>query len=189
MMSFEWNERKRRSKLEKHGLDFLDVSAVFEAPHIEVPSAYSGDEESFLAIGTLEGRCVTVVYTTIPPEARLSESYLFGGRDMKKDKNIKSYTAAKIKAKRVESRTDLSKVDAMTDEKLERLIAEDEDERDIRPDWTRAKLVFPKAKQSVHLRLEQGIIDYFKSHGKGHISRMQAVLKAYVEAHRPRPSE
>ncbi len=104
---------------------------------------------------------------------------------MRKDINFKSFTAAAFKSKRAESRADLNKLDAMTDEKLERLIAEDEDERGIRPDWTQAKLVFPQAKQSVHLRLEQGIIEYFKAHGKGHISRMQAVLKAYVDAHRP----
>lgn len=104
---------------------------------------------------------------------------------MKKDKNIRSYTAEELKAKQAESRTDLSKVDAMSDEELERLIAEDEDERNIQPDWTRAKLILPRAKQSVHLRLEQDVIDFFKSHGKGHIARMQAVLKAYVEAHRP----
>jgi uncharacterized protein (DUF4415 family) len=104
---------------------------------------------------------------------------------MKRDKNIKSYTAAELKAKRADSRTDLTKVDAMTDEELERRISEDEDERDLKPDWTRARLVLPAPKQSVHLRLEQEIIDFFKSHGKGHISRMQAVLKAYVDAHRP----
>ena len=63
MKRFEWDERKRRSNLEKHGLDFLDISAVFEAPHVVVPSVYSGDEERFLAIGTFEDRCVTVVYT------------------------------------------------------------------------------------------------------------------------------
>ncbi|MFZ0945868.1 MAG: BrnA antitoxin family protein [Syntrophobacteraceae bacterium] len=73
----------------------------------------------------------------------------------------------------------------MTDEELDRRIAEDEDEIDLRPDWTRARLVLPTPKQSVHLRLEQDIIDFFKSHGKGHIARMQAVLKAYFDAHRP----
>ena len=104
---------------------------------------------------------------------------------MKKDKNIKSYTAAELKAKRAESRTDLSRVDAITDEALERLVAEDE--RDIRADWTQAKLILPQAKQSVHLRLDQEIIAFFKSTGKGHISRMQTVLKAYVDAHRPHP--
>jgi uncharacterized protein len=63
-MRFEWDERKRRSNLNKHGLDFFDVSAVFEAPHVVVPSAYEGKEERCLAIGAFEGRCVTVVYTT-----------------------------------------------------------------------------------------------------------------------------
>lgn len=106
---------------------------------------------------------------------------------MQKDKNIKSYTAAELKAKRGESRTDLSRVDAITDEALEQLIAEDEDERSMQADWTQAKLILPQAKQSVHLRLDQEIIAFFKSAGKGHISRMQAVLKAYVDAHRPHP--
>jgi hypothetical protein len=63
-MRFAWDERKRRSNLGKHGFDFFDVSAVFEAPHIIVPSAHEGEEERFLAIGVFEGRVVTVVYTT-----------------------------------------------------------------------------------------------------------------------------
>ena len=103
---------------------------------------------------------------------------------MKKDKNIKSYTVAELKAKRAQSLTDLGRIDAQTDAELERLVASDEDERGIRADWTQAKLVLPQAKQSVHLRLEQEIISFFKAKGKGHISRMQAVLKAYVDAQR-----
>jgi uncharacterized DUF497 family protein len=39
IMRFAWDERKRLSNLEKHGLDFFDVGAVFEATHIIVPSA------------------------------------------------------------------------------------------------------------------------------------------------------
>ena len=105
---------------------------------------------------------------------------------MKKDKNIKNYTAEELKALRTKSRTDLAKVDAMTDQELERIITQDKDESSMRPDWTQARLVLPKAKQSIHLRLEQEIVEYFKSGGKGHISRMQAVLRAYVDAHRQR---
>jgi uncharacterized protein (DUF4415 family) len=103
---------------------------------------------------------------------------------MRKETHIKNYTAAELKARRVESGTDLNKVDAMTDAELEQAIAGDEEERDLYPEWTQAKLVVPEPKQSVHLRLEQEIIDYFKAQGKGHISRMQAVLKAYVSAYR-----
>ncbi|MFZ5450865.1 MAG: hypothetical protein ACOZF2_03170 [Thermodesulfobacteriota bacterium] len=58
---------------------------------------------------------------------------------MKKDKHIKSYSAAELETKRAASRTDLKKVDATTDAELERLIAEDDDERGLVPDWTRAK--------------------------------------------------
>jgi uncharacterized protein (DUF4415 family) len=65
-------------------------------------------------------------------------------------------------------------------------MAEDEAERDLQPDWMQAKLVLSEPKQSVHLRLEQETIDFFKAQGKGHISRMQAVLRAYVTAHRSR---
>ena len=62
-MKFEWDERKRRSNLEKHGLDFLDVGTIFESPYPAVPSAHKSGEERFLAVGLLEGRYVTVVYT------------------------------------------------------------------------------------------------------------------------------
>lgn len=61
-MHYEWDEQKRLSNLEKHGLDFFDVDTVFEAPHIEVPASHCS-EKRFLAIGTLEGRFVTIVYT------------------------------------------------------------------------------------------------------------------------------
>ena len=61
-MQFEWDERKRVINLKKHGLDFLDVGEVFETPHVIVPSTNS-DEPRFLAIGMLQGRFVTVVYT------------------------------------------------------------------------------------------------------------------------------
>jgi len=104
---------------------------------------------------------------------------------MGKEKNIKNYTATELKAMHGRSRTDLAKFDAITDDELEKIIAEDENESDLNPDWTQAKLVVPKAKRSVHLRLEQDIVDYFKDGGKGHIVRMQAVLRAYVNAHRP----
>ena len=104
---------------------------------------------------------------------------------MRKETHIKSYSAAELQVNRGRSRTNLKRVDAMTDAELERIVADDEDERDLQLDWTKAKLVFAEPKQSIHLRLEQEIIDFYKAQGKGHISRMQAVLKAYADAHRP----
>ena len=47
-----------------------------------------------------------------------------------------------------------------------------------------AKVVFPKEPRSVHLKLDPDVFDYFKSLGKGHITKMQEVLRAYANAHK-----
>jgi uncharacterized protein (DUF4415 family) len=39
-----------------------------------------------------------------------------------------------------------------------------------------------RGKTSVHLRLDNDIVNWFKADGKGHLTRMNAVLRAYVEA-------
>ena len=52
--------------------------------------------------------------------------------------------------------------------------------------WANAVLVPPHSPTSVHLKLDPEVFDYFKRQGKGHITRMQDVLKAYVNAHKGR---
>jgi uncharacterized protein (DUF4415 family) len=57
---------------------------------------------------------------------------------------------------------------------------------DLGPEfWANARLVEPREPRSVHLKLDPEVFDYFKSMGKGHITRMQDVLRAYVNAHKP----
>lgn len=48
--------------------------------------------------------------------------------------------------------------------------------------WENAALFGPDQKTSVHLKLDREVFFYFKQQGKGHITRMQDVLKAYVKA-------
>ena len=62
-MEFEWDERKRRANLEKHGLDFIDAELVFLGEHLTVASSYSR-EERWLTIGRLDQRAVAVVWTS-----------------------------------------------------------------------------------------------------------------------------
>ena len=50
--------------------------------------------------------------------------------------------------------------------------------------WAKAEVVYPKAPQPVLLKLDPDVVAFFKSQGKGHLTRMQNVLKAYVNAHR-----
>ena len=50
--------------------------------------------------------------------------------------------------------------------------------------WKTAKVVMPRGKTSVHLRLDGDVLEWFKSQGAGHLTRMNAVLRSYYEAHR-----
>ncbi len=54
--------------------------------------------------------------------------------------------------------------------------------------WSSARVVMPGGKTSVHLRLDSDVVDWFKANGKGHLTRMNAVLRAYVEAQKQSPS-
>ena len=62
-LQFGWDERKRRSNLRKHGVDFLDVTRMFEnhvAETIDDREDYS--EERIIAIGRVGVEVYRVVY-------------------------------------------------------------------------------------------------------------------------------
>ena len=46
-----------------------------------------------------------------------------------------------------------------------------------------AEIVVPPGKVSVHLRVDADVLAWFKAQGRGHLTRMNAVLRAYMEAH------
>jgi uncharacterized protein len=59
----EWDETKRQSNIIKHGFDFLRAEDVLYGSHVVIPSKYASNEQRFLAIGVIEDRFATVVYT------------------------------------------------------------------------------------------------------------------------------
>jgi uncharacterized protein (DUF4415 family) len=54
--------------------------------------------------------------------------------------------------------------------------------------WKSARVVMPPGKTSVHLRLDNDVVEWFRANGKGHLTRMNVVLKSYVEAQKHSPS-
>jgi uncharacterized protein (DUF4415 family) len=52
--------------------------------------------------------------------------------------------------------------------------------------WSSARVVMPRGKTSVHLRLDSDVVEWFKTNGKGHLTRMNAVLRAYVDSQKRR---
>lgn len=98
--------------------------------------------------------------------------------------NIVRYTIEEIEAMiaRGESQTDWARVDAMTDEEIERAMRDDTDWKDhMDIDWSKAKMVIPDRKKAISIRLDPDIIDFFQATGKGYQTRINAVLRHFVD--------
>ncbi|BBU61065.1 hypothetical protein MSC49_10000 [Methylosinus sp. C49] len=67
---FEWDSRKSEANLEKHGISFMDVLELFEAPYVTI-SSDRPTEVRWLAVGEVAGRVVAVVYTERSGRKRL----------------------------------------------------------------------------------------------------------------------
>jgi uncharacterized protein (DUF4415 family) len=80
-------------------------------------------------------------------------------------------------------KTNWRRVRALRDDDIERAAASDPDSGVIDPDWAHARLVLPRKKESVHLRLDPDVLAWFRSQGRGHLTRINAVLRTYMEAH------
>ncbi len=50
--------------------------------------------------------------------------------------------------------------------------------------FSRAKLRLPESKTAVTIRLDRQVLDWFKAKGPGYQTRINALLRAYMEAHK-----
>lgn len=49
--------------------------------------------------------------------------------------------------------------------------------------WAHADIHIPRKKEMITLRLDPYVIEYFKGAGSGYQTKMNAILKSYVDAH------
>ena len=75
------------------------------------------------------------------------------------------------------SKTDLAKVEAMKDTEI---VYSDIPQLD--DDFFKKAVVWPGPKKQVTLSLDPDVLEFFRSQGKGYQSRINAVLRKYVEA-------
>ncbi len=95
------------------------------------------------------------------------------------------YSAEELKAmrERGEGRSDWDRVKKMSDEEIEQAVAEDPDAGILPENWPEGvEIGMPQAKERITVRLDADVLDWFKSQGKGYQTRINAVLKAYVDS-------
>jgi uncharacterized protein (DUF4415 family) len=54
------------------------------------------------------------------------------------------------------------------------------------PDWSSLKVAWPQPKQAISLRIDQDVLAWFRDGGPGYQTRMNAVLRAFVDAQQTR---
>lgn len=101
---------------------------------------------------------------------------------MKNETGIVSFTAAQLKAKRErgDDLTDWDRAKGMGEAELEAAIASDAGEAAIQWDWSTARIE-PVTKTPTTMRLDNDVLAFFKSTGRGWQTRINALLRSYME--------
>ena len=137
-------------------------------------------EERIVAIGKADGIMLTLVYTD-----RIAEDG-HAVRRIIRPAGVTAMSGERTSAKRRSSRPTRGRAT------LERLRSQTEEEiaatsptdlADLPGDfWDRAIIVTPPAKEAISLRVDQDVLAWFRAGGSGYQTRMNAVLRAYMEA-------
>ena len=80
------------------------------------------------------------------------------------------------------TKSDLRRLDAMSDSNIDY-----SDIPELDADFFRdARVVVPPGKKQLTVRLDADVLAWLQDQGKGYHSRINAILRAYYEAHRDR---
>ena len=81
--------------------------------------------------------------------------------------------------------TDWAKVDALTEKQIERMAQADADNpATAADDWAHGLVGLPPTKTPVNAKFDVDVVAWFKAQGRGYQTRMNAVLRRYMETHR-----
>jgi uncharacterized protein (DUF4415 family) len=166
-MLYEWDERKRLANIAEHKVDFalaIEISrAIMSKPKT---SATTTKSRALSRSASSRGK---ITSSSAQNETKNAASSRLGASASVGKEDIRTYSLADLRAMRRRGEVFETPADAPTYELPEWF-------------WKRARVVVPASKASVHLRVDRDVLEWFKRQGKGHLTRMNAVLKSYVYA-------
>jgi len=107
----------------------------------------------------------------------------------KKERTVR-YSAEELQAKRRrgESQSDWARAAAMSEGEIESAVAADPEEAGMTVDWSRASVDMPQPKAVLNMRVDRDVLEFFRRDGRGYQTKINAVLRSYVDqmVHRKR---
>jgi uncharacterized protein (DUF4415 family) len=102
---------------------------------------------------------------------------------MARKERIVKYTDEELNklAKQEGTLSDWRKASNMTKTEIEERVASDSDETEMVMDWDNTTVEPPQSKAVLNMRIDRDLLDYFRKTGKGYQSRINAILRSYVE--------
>jgi uncharacterized protein (DUF4415 family) len=82
-----------------------------------------------------------------------------------------------VKNSKKRSRTNWKRVDALRDSDIDL-----SDAPELGPDFFANAILWPGPKQQITLRLDPDVLAFFRKHGRGYQTTINAVLRKYMEA-------
>ncbi len=196
-MEFDWNPAKCAKNVAERGIDVADVVVGFADPGRKVAKDTRNDygEARYNMLAKVEGR----VFHTSPS---LNAARSPGSSPRVKQTSGSNGVMAKAKVRAVlvdgkpyqkkadgsllplKGKTDWKRLDRQTSVQTETIAANDRDGRPMSDEeWARAEVIHPQ-KVPVGLKLDNDVLGWFKSQGKGYQTRINTILRRYYETHR-----
>jgi uncharacterized protein (DUF4415 family) len=170
-LDFEWDEDKRQQVIRERGVDILYAAQIFEG---DVLTRIDDRKDTVkYARFRSDWSKASASWWCIPCGVKACGWSLPGKEVAMTARNIRRASLDEIR--RMRERGELHHDPAAPEGE------------DLGKDfWARATLEPPRKSRSVHLKLDPDVFEFFRSQsgGKGHLTKMQKVLKAYADAHR-----
>ena len=94
------------------------------------------------------------------------------------EKNATRMSLKEAIRRKDEDQTDWERLRREREQGIEPVIEPDEGDFD----WSKARVVMPSQKTLISVRLDNDVLAFFKAYGRGYQTRMNAVLRSYMEA-------
>lgn len=87
-MQFEWDEAKRVSNYQKHGVDFLEAALIFEGDVLtQKDETKDYGEDRFNSLGLVDGQVYNVTHTERDGKIRIISAWQGGRKEHEQYKN------------------------------------------------------------------------------------------------------